>query len=212
MPTTIDHLTITAPNLKLGRLWVENLLGVPMQAGGEHPAMGTHNCLLRLGDDVFLEVICANLSVAIPARPRWFALDTLPADAAPRLATWVARSKDIAHDVNTSTERLGAVTPMSRGALNWHMTIPDDGALVLNGCAPALIAWSVEPHPASKMTDVGCQLQGLILRHEDPQRLERLLDSIECTSAINVLRRKHADEPSLEALIKTPTGLKRLSV
>ena len=73
----IDHIAVTAPSLALGAAWLEQVLGVATQPGGEHPLMGTHNVLLRLGDDVYLEVIAADPRAAAPARPRWFGLDAL---------------------------------------------------------------------------------------------------------------------------------------
>ena len=60
MNAFIDHLTITAPSLERGAAFVAEALGVALQPGGEHPRMGTHNQLLRLGDDCYLEVIAAN--------------------------------------------------------------------------------------------------------------------------------------------------------
>ena len=52
-----------------------------MQVGGEHPRMGTHNLLLRLGDSVFLEVLSPNPDAPPPSRPRWFGLDALRPDS-----------------------------------------------------------------------------------------------------------------------------------
>jgi hypothetical protein len=74
---SIDHVTVTAPTLAGGAEFVRKALGVAPQAGGEHPRMGTHNLLLKLGDSMFLEVIAPNPNAPAPARPRWFALDTI---------------------------------------------------------------------------------------------------------------------------------------
>jgi Glyoxalase-like domain len=52
MPVTLDHLAIFAPSLTLGRSWIHETLGVVPSPGGQHPQMGTHNELLRLGDDM----------------------------------------------------------------------------------------------------------------------------------------------------------------
>src|SRR4051812_12900340 len=53
-PCQLDHLTVTAPTLAQGAAFVRDALGAELQPGGEHPRMGTHNLLLRLGDTLFL--------------------------------------------------------------------------------------------------------------------------------------------------------------
>src|SRR5712691_13457083 len=113
----IDHITITAPSLAVGVEFVRRALGVTPQVGGEHPRMGTHNFLLRLGDSVFLEVISQNPSAPKPERPRWFELDNLEAHTPPKLATWVARTTDMYSTLAACSEPLGKVEPMSRGQL-----------------------------------------------------------------------------------------------
>jgi len=50
----IDHITVTAPNLEAGAQFVRESLGVAPQTGGEHPRMGTHNLLLRLGSSTLI--------------------------------------------------------------------------------------------------------------------------------------------------------------
>lgn len=50
----LDHLVVTTPALKVGVVWVESILGVTLQAGGEHHRMGTHNALIRLGHSTYL--------------------------------------------------------------------------------------------------------------------------------------------------------------
>ena len=94
MKTTLDHLAIVAPDLDTGCAFVTRALGVDLQPGGAHPRMGTHNRLLRLGPDIYLEVIAIDPSAQRPDRPRWFGMDDLDFDAPPRLATWVARTDD----------------------------------------------------------------------------------------------------------------------
>ena len=48
---------MAARSLQEGRAWLEGRLGVTLQPGGKHPAFGTHNLLLSLGPDAYLEVI-----------------------------------------------------------------------------------------------------------------------------------------------------------
>jgi catechol 2,3-dioxygenase-like lactoylglutathione lyase family enzyme len=106
-PCYIDHIIVTAPTLEAGAAFVRRVLGVSMQTGGQHPRMGTHNLLVRLGDELFLEVIAANPAAPAPGRPRWFALDALGADTAPALRAWVVRTAEIAATSANACEALG---------------------------------------------------------------------------------------------------------
>jgi len=172
--------------------------------------MGTHNLLLRLGPTMFLEVIAINPAAPRPARPRWFALDELPEDAQPRLACWVARTDDIAASVAAASETLGAIEPMSRGALDWLISIPDDGGLPLGGVAPALIQWHASAHPAASMEDRGCTLAALELRHPEPQRVSALLASLGLDEPGVALSVAQGAERALAAHIRTPRGLRTI--
>ena len=206
-PSFLDHLTVTAPTLEAGVALVERALGVTPGPGGQHPRMGTHNRLLRLGPTMFLEVIAPDPSAAAQDRPRWFAFDTLAFDAVPTLATWVVRVDDIDARAAASSEPLGPVEPMHRGALDWRITIPADGALVLDGVAPALIAWHAETHPAERMFDAGLTLRRLDLFHPEPARIVRLLDGLALDAPVSVL----PGAARLVAHIDTPLGMRTLS-
>lgn len=206
----IDHITVTAPTLEAGAAFVRDRLGVAPQTGGEHPRMGTHNRLLRLGDALFLEVIAANPAAPPPARPRWFALDTLAPQSPPTLATWVVRTADIAATHAAASEALGSIEPMSRGALDWLITIPADGSLPLGGAGPALIEWHTEAHPASGLKEHGLSLARLEIFHPDPERVSRLLASLELAAAVAVSAAPAGSPARLVAHIETPWGLRQL--
>ena len=62
-----DHLVITAPSLAAGIAYVRDTLGVTPEPGGRHPHMGTHNALLKLGPDSYLEVLAVDPEAAAPA-------------------------------------------------------------------------------------------------------------------------------------------------
>jgi hypothetical protein len=207
----IDHIIVTAASLSIGAEFVRQTLGVMPQAGGKHPRMGTHNLLLRLGASLFLEIISPDPEAAPPGRPRWFGLDNIRASAPPSLAAWVVRTDDIKSAVSGSSESLGNIELMTRGDNEWHITIPADGALPLDGAAPALIEWHTAVHPAATLRDYGLSLVGLEIYHPEPERISRLLQSIECSGPISVSLPRDDMPSGLVAHINTLEGLRELS-
>ncbi|MDN3224059.1 VOC family protein [Pseudomonas nunensis] len=212
MKSTLDHLAIVAPDLDAGCAFVSNALGVDLQPGGAHPRMGTHNRLLRLGPDIYLEVIAIDPSAQRPDRPRWFAMDELTSDAPPRLATWVARTDDIQALSETSRNIVGNPEPMTRGTLAWQITIPTNGRLPLNGSAPTLIQWLQTPHPASAMLDRGCSLVALEVFDPDPEKVQSILTAINFSGPVHLHGLEATAKPYLLAHIQTPSGLKMLPI
>lgn len=206
----IDHLAIVAPTLAAGSDAVFAQLGVRPQPGGRHARMGTHNLLLRLGEALYLEVIAIDPEAPPPGRPRWFELDRLAADAVPRLACWIARCDDIVAAQAAVPEPLGTAEAMSRGALDWRITIPADGSLPLGGAAPGLIQWDGPTHPGALLPDQGCTLAALQLRHPAPTRVQAVLDGLALAEPAVTVSVRAAPVPGLVAQVRTPGGLRTL--
>jgi hypothetical protein len=206
----IDHIVITARSLAAGVDHVRRALGVTPESGGEHPRMGTHNALLRLGEATYLEVIAVNPNAPRPNRPRWFELDGVDASGAPRLATWVARTDDIQSAVAASPLVLGDIEPMSRGPLKWRITIPANGSLPAQGLAPTLIQWSDSPHPAGKLRDAGCSLLRLEGFHPEAETIRDMLTCVAFEGEFSISPVSRQTQPYLVAHIHTPHGVRRL--
>lgn len=204
--TEPDHLVITARTLDEGVAWVESQLGVSMspRRGGQHDRQGTHNALLSLGPDFYLEVIAVNPDAEVPSHPRWFGMDAIAADAPPALHHWVCRTDDLAAALSASPIKPGVIEQMSRGSLRWLITISADGNLAADGAMPSLIEWQSQPHPATGLDDVNYRLEKLQIRHPRADEIQESLNAIGmsdkriCVSA----------EPGsrLVATIQTPNG------
>jgi Glyoxalase-like domain len=207
----LDHLVIVAPTLAAGADFVARAIGVKMMPGGEHPYMGTHNLLLRLGATTYLEVIAINPAATGPGRPRWFGLDRLAAGDGPQLATWVARTSDIERLCVSALPNIGAIETMTRGAFKWRITIPADGEMVHGGLVPSLIQWDSAVHPARDLPDSGCALEALEAFTPAPELLREQLDSVGLGDAVAISAYRGVDTPKLRAHIKTPTGRRLLS-
>ena len=206
--THLDHLVVTAPTLDAGAEWVHQVLGAECQPGGTHARMGTHNRLLRLSADTYLEIIAADPSAPSTGRPRWFSLDELSPNSRPRLAAWVARTNDLTAAVSASPYPVGLIESMSRGGLKWQITVPTDGSLPFGGAGPFLIQWDGLSHPASRLPDDGYSLVRLELTLPRSDRLNATLEAIGFQGPVIV---GHDDAIVLTALIETPLGMRRLS-
>ena len=210
MTTQIDHIIITAPTLEIGGAYVAGRLGVYPQKGGEHARMGTHNLLLSLGKSAYLEVIGINPAAPKPAQRRWFGLDDLPANAPARLHTWVARTGNLAQAVSNSFEAMNPIVPMSRGALNWLITSPQEGDATHGGLTPTLIEWQTDAHPASTLPDAGLELMQLEFFTPDAPRVERQMKALGLAGGWSVSASPSGERPRLKAEIRTPQGLRFL--
>lgn len=197
---TLDHIAVAAETLGDGAASVERALGLPLQGGGQHAAMGTHNRLMGLGAD-YLEVIAIDPEGRAPAQPRWFDLDRF--SGAPRATTWICRCADLEAALALSPPGAGVPWALSRGDLNWRMAVPVDGVLPFDGLFPALIQWEGTAHPAPRLTDVGARLVALRLFSPQADALRAALAPLVADDRVSVIA---ADAPRMEAVIATPGG------
>lgn len=200
-----DHLAISTTSLGEGVEAVEEALGVPLAPGGEHPFMGTHNRLLSLGAQEYLEVIAINPDAPAPGRPRWFDLDNFPGIT--KLTNWVMRCVDLdaALDEIVPDAHIAA-QDLARGEFRWRMGIPEDGKLPFEGAIPALIEWQ-GPHPAAGLPDQDCHLHRLVIAHPEARLLRNTFTGVFHDPRIIFEDGPHKE---LRAEIRTPAGLKIL--
>jgi hypothetical protein len=209
----LDHLAIIAPSLAEGVEHVRACLGIDMPYGGAHPELATHNHLLRLSDDVFLEVIAVDPAAESPKRPRWFGLDDAKAvrkawDDGRRLRGWVARTHDLDAVVARHGDLLGHKTRVSRGDRSWDFLIPADGSLPAAGLAPSVIDWGARGCPTPAMPDLNAKLLSFSIEHPDPAAVVALHAQLEIADAPDV---RHGAALRYRATIQTPAGIRQLT-
>ncbi len=192
----LDHLAVAAETLDEGVAWVEDRLGVPMVAGGTHTRFGTHNKLLGLADDLYLEVISPDPSASCDG-PRWFDLDRF--SGPPRLANWICEPEDFDRFLRHGMREI----PMTRGDLSWDMGVPADGTLPLGGGFPTVLQWHSDTPPGKRLPASGCGLLHLTVRHPDAEKIKA-----ELAPEFDDPRVKFEDAPSvsLHAEFQTPQG------
>jgi len=174
----VDHLVWATPELNRGIDQIETLLGARPVFGGRHLGRGTHNALLALGMDVYLEVIAPDPEQPHPPTPRAFRLDGV---TEPRLVAWAAKSDDVAATrakAQMNGIHLGRVQDGSRQRadgvmLSWRYT--DPATVVADGLIPFFIDWGQSPNPAATAPR-GARLVELRAEHPSAATVRRQLD------------------------------------
>ena len=211
----IDHIVIAAHSLEQGIEYIQAELGVNIPEGGFHATMGTHNHLMRLGNDIYLELIAINPDAEIPARPRWFGLDEQlmreSLKQSPRLITWVMNTPDIQRVKQDAAFDIGTPTELRRDNLRWQIALTDDGRLLGNGLLPYVIQWHSQPHPSVGMADTGCRLLSIEIHHNRIKWVKEKLESVGAESLVNIHEIKDTRAPFLLVNIDTPVGAKALT-
>ena len=206
MKSHIDHIVIGTGNLISGTKILETKLNVNFSPGGEHQIMGTHNNLLKLQSDIYLEIIANNPDVENPSRQRWFALDETKTKEkithTPRALCWVLEVNDIENTVKKCGYDPGEILQISRGELTWKITVPSNGMLVDNGVLPALIEWSSHQHPSKKLTDSKVSINMLSLFHPEPYKIKNIITNLIESDLIQVFE----GVPKIEFNFTTPNG------
>lgn len=215
MKPKIDHLVIGAANLEQGVDFVKNKFGVDIPAGGVHLTMGTHNHLMQLGNETFLEIISINDEIEKPKNPRWYGLDDplirQQINKEPMFLTWVVNTRSINDFISKASFSLGSAELISRGELSWFFGLPNDGRLLAGGMLPYAMQWQTDFHPSAGMADLGCNLEHLEIYHPYSTWLSGHLASIDALDLVEVKQTEADSSPYLVAHINTPLGIKTLS-
>lgn len=208
----LDHLTIVAPSLEAGAAYVRDQLGIDMPLGGKHPEMGTHNLVLRISDEVFMEVIAVDPDAGRPTGPRWFGLDDADAirsawDDGRRLRGWVAKTDDLDTVLARHGVLLGKKTRVSRGERSWLFSVLPDGSLPVDGIAPSVVDREGRPGAISALPRLGANLLSFQIEHPDPGWVLELYATLGVANPPEVLK---GAQLSYRAIIETSSGIKEL--
>ena len=164
--------------------------------------MGTHNALLSLGTDVYLEIIAIDPAQPAPDGPRPFGIDD---HAGPRLAAF-AIHPDTGESIESVAETIknhgtdpGPVSSMSRRKpdgeeISWRLTRSNSIGLV-----PFVIDWGDTPNPAT-VTPTGCSL--VSVEGSDPH-VSEISDLHQALGLITTVAEGPA---SLRVILDSPNG------
>jgi Glyoxalase-like domain len=167
----IDHLVYAAPDLSAAVADVEERFGVRAQAGGKHIGLGTHNALLALGAQTYLEIIAPDPGQPEPTVPRPFGAGGVRRGG---LVSWALACDDIdaavagarGHGYDPGTVADGQRTGPTGTVHRWRLTLN----AMTGGLIPFLISWGDTEHPA-RSAPHGLTLEAFHLEHPDPGSL-----------------------------------------
>ena len=153
----LDHIVFGASSLEEGTNFIENKLRAKLSDVGYHDFMGTHNRVIKVDKDVYLEVIAINQCSKTPKEDRWFNLDNpqlqQKLEKHPQIIGYVIETDD-----KEILKHFCAPIKASRGNYKWNFAMPNLESdflhieLIQNGIIPSLISWKSKK-PILEMKD-----------------------------------------------------------
>ncbi|MCH7810871.1 MAG: VOC family protein, partial [Chloroflexi bacterium] len=165
--------------------------------------IGTHNALLSLGRNVYLEIIAPDPEQPRPKEPLPFGLGELHE---PGLAAWALVVADIESRAESARDAgydPGPVIEMTRALpdgseLRWRLCLRRPAAG--DGLVPFLLQWDPGLHPAVSSPG-GCTLTDLTAEHPHLDDVSRMMSALEVGLPL-----AEAARPALIATIEGPHG------
>ncbi|WP_136442749.1 VOC family protein [Pacificoceanicola onchidii] len=169
----LDHIAVAGESLEEAVAHVEAQTHRVMRPGGQHDRFATHNALIGLAPQLYIEAIAIDPQAPPPPDARWFGLDDF--SGAARLDKWICRVPDIDAAIE-ALPMAGRKVSLERDTLRWTMAVPEDGRLPFDGVFPALIEWHGDaPTPGFVLPAEALELRRLIVSHPRASELEALL-------------------------------------
>ena len=209
----LDHIVFGARSLEEGTNFIEKKLGIKLSEVGYHDFMGTHNRVVKVDKDVYLEVIAIDPSSKSPNENRWFNLDNpilqKKLEYSPQMIGYVIETKD-----KEILKHFCAPIKASRGNYKWNFAMPSlesnflNKELIENGIIPCLINWKSNK-PVYEMKDNHLSLNKIEIEILDNQmQYKKIIESIGIIEKLtftikkDVVGKNNNAQPIIKALIK----------
>ena len=145
----LDHIVLGALTLEEGTEYVERILQAKLSNVGYHKNMGTHNRVIRISDEVYLEVVAIDPKIKYIKNKKWFNLDNLNLQSklkkSPQIIGYVIEKKDM-----NISKYYDPFFESSRANFRWQFAMPTsknnilDSQIIETGIIPSLISWKSE--------------------------------------------------------------------
>ena len=151
----LDHIVFGALTLEEGTEFVESVLQAKLSDIGYHKNMGTHNRVIRISENVYLEVVSIDPQSRNLKNRKWFNLDNSNLQTklkkTPQIIGYVIEN----NDPNIS-KYYDPFFESSRDNYKWQFAMPTyksniiDSKIINAGIIPSLISWKSKK-PICKM-------------------------------------------------------------
>jgi len=179
----LDHIVFGARSLEEGTNFIEKKLDIKLSEVGYHDFMGTHNRVVKVDKDIYLEVIAIDPSSKSPNENRWFNLDNpilqKKLEYSPQMIGYVIETKD-----KEILKHFCAPIKASRGNYKWNFAMPSlesnflNKELIENGIIPCLINWKSNK-PVYEMKNNHLSLNKIEIEILDNQmQYKKIMDTI----------------------------------
>ncbi len=201
----IDHLVYGVPDLDQAIHHFNAVYGIAPIRGGKHKHKGTHNAIINLGNECYLELLAIDKENTIITGNRWMGMDFVENA---KITRWAIKSKDVSSDVEVIKKVNPALGTLGNGlritesgnTLSWEMSMPLANPEV--ELIPFLINWSESGHHPTHNLDVQCELIEMTLTHPEPPHILDCFHDLGIALPIN-----RATETSFKATFSGPKGI-----
>ena len=142
----LDHIVLGSVTLEEGTEFVENILQAKLSDIGYHKDMGTHNRVIRISEEVYLEVISIDPKMSYLNNRKWFNLDNSNLQSklkkSPQIIGYVIENND-----SNISKYYDPFFEGSRANYRWQFAMPTykknvlDSKIIETGIIPSLIYW-----------------------------------------------------------------------
>lgn len=170
----IDHLVYCVRDLKEAIAQFENEFGISPAIGGRHIHKGTHNAIVNLGNNSYLEILAIDHSNESVKGDRWMGIDLLEES---KMTRWALKSIDLKSDVKAIQKINPDLCEISQGqritpdgkTLKWSMSLPLSKPEV--EIIPFFVDWSQsDVYPTDNLSQT-CELINVEFSHPKPKEI-----------------------------------------
>ena len=170
----LDHIVLGSFTLEEGTEFLENILQAKLSDIGYHKDMGTHNRVIRISENVYIEVIAIDPKRKNLNNRKWFNLDNSNLQSklkiSPQIIGYVIENKD--RNINKYYDPFFEA---SRDSYKWQFAMPTfknnilDSEIIEAGIIPSLISWKSDK-PVYQMKKNQFELISLEIRLSESQK------------------------------------------